>query len=181
MSSTTEKLAVHKIDELSHRHGPGPRCVVWFHGCSLGCPGCFVPEMHAGEARIELEVEELLRRIQSYRDIEGVTFTGGEPLEQPLFADLLRSLRHYSDLSVLVYSGYSLNEIRYLDGGPDVLGQIDVLIDGRYERRKRERGGLLGSSNQRIHLLTGRHELAELRPRPAASPAVNHAASAVSR
>ena len=39
---------------------------------------------------------------------------------------------------------------------------IDVLVDGPYVERLRATGGLRGSSNQEIHLLTGRYRPADL-------------------
>jgi anaerobic ribonucleoside-triphosphate reductase activating protein len=38
----------------------------------------------------------------------------------------------------------------------DLLGEIDVLIDGRYVASRNDNRGLRGSNNQRVHYLTGR-------------------------
>jgi anaerobic ribonucleoside-triphosphate reductase activating protein len=71
-------------------------------------------------------------------------------------------------LSTLAFSGYTIDEIRALPGGPDVLARLDVLIDGRYVARDRLASGLRGSANQRIQLLTDRYSLAEVEATPVA-------------
>jgi anaerobic ribonucleoside-triphosphate reductase activating protein len=67
-----------------------------------------------------------------------------------------------------MFSGYTEGEIRALPLGPDVLARLDVLIDGRYVASERLATGLRGSANQRIHLLTSRHTLAEVEATPVA-------------
>jgi len=49
-----------------------------------------------------------------------------------------------------------------------VLARLDVLIDGRYVSGERLATGLRGSANQRIRLLTGRYQLADVEATPVA-------------
>lgn len=156
---------VHATLPRSRANGPGARFVVWLQGCSLGCPGCFNPTTHDAAAGEAVDVDALLAQIT---DEDGVTLSGGEPLEQPEAAlALLRGARARG-LSTLMFSGFTLDEARARPLGPEVLAELDVLIDGRYEARARLATGLRGSSNQRIHLLTSRHTLAEVEATPVA-------------
>lgn len=73
-----------------------------------------------------------------------------------------------SGFSGLALSGYTLREIQSQPLGPAILSHLDVLIAGRYVAARHDGHGLLGSSNQRIHLLTERHTQAEFRRVPQA-------------
>jgi anaerobic ribonucleoside-triphosphate reductase activating protein len=157
---------VHATEARSRANGPGARFVIWLQGCTLGCPGCFNPATHAaGGAAVE--VEELAAQLAA-AGVDGLTLSGGEPLEQPEAAlALLRAARRLG-LSTLIFSGFTIEEIRARPLGPEVLAELDVLIDGRYVARERLGTGLRGSANQRIHVLTDRHTLAEVEATPVA-------------
>jgi anaerobic ribonucleoside-triphosphate reductase activating protein len=163
-------LALHAWEPRSRANGPGARFVLWFQGCSLGCPGCFNPATHAaaagGRRAIEHVIADILAQGQA---IEGVTLSGGEPLEQPEAAlALIQAIRATSELSILVFSGYTIEEIQAQPLGPDILSRIDVLVDGRYEAGQRLGKKLRGSRNQRIHLLSERYQLAQVEATPEA-------------
>jgi len=158
---------VHATEARSRANGPGTRFVIWLQGCSLGCPGCFNPGTHDAAGGEAVEVEALLAQVAATRP-HGLTLSGGEPLEQPEAAlALLRGARALG-LSTLAFSGFTIDEIRARPLGAEVLAALDVLIDGRYLARERLGAGLRGSTNQRIHLLTPRHTLAEVEATPVA-------------
>lgn len=161
-------VRVHATEPRSRANGPGARFVVWMQGCTLGCAGCFNPATHApGDGQL-IAVDELARAFAATPGIEGLSLSGGEPLQQPEAAAALLDAARALGLSTLAFSGYTLEEIRTLDGGPAVLARLDVLIDGRYRSTERLASGLRGSTNQRIHLLTGRYTLAEVEATPPA-------------
>jgi len=163
------ELRLHAVEPRSRANGPGSRFVVWFQGCTLGCPGCFNPTTHdagAQHARL-VSVAELATQMAA-ANVEGISLSGGEPLQQaPAAAALLEAARALG-LSTLAFSGYTIDEIRALPGGPDVLARLDVLVDGRYVAGDRLATGLRGSANQRIQLLTDRYSLADVEATPVA-------------
>jgi anaerobic ribonucleoside-triphosphate reductase activating protein len=90
---------------------------------------------------------ELIRR-RFPTGIDGLTVSGGEPFDQPEeLGNLLRMVKKMS-LHTLVYTGYPYHSIagRY----PDILREIDVLIDGPYQQRIPPRHIWAGSGNQRV-------------------------------
>ncbi len=157
-------LRLHHFLPLSGVNGPGRRAVLWVQGCTLGCPGCFNPKTHAGERGETVTVDALLERIRGLEgQIEGITISGGEPLQQRRGLEkLLRRVRDESSLSVVVFSGYTWEEIQAMPRADELLGLIDVLLAGRYDQRQRVADGLLGSANKTIHLLSPRYSLADL-------------------
>ncbi|WP_207936642.1 4Fe-4S single cluster domain-containing protein [Actinomadura sp. KC216] len=156
-------LRVHAFEPYSRANGPGTRAVVWLQGCTLACPGCFAPETHAGGG-LEVTVDEMFAHIAVLGGrIEGVTITGGEPLQQ--FRPLLRLLgriREETSLSALVLTGFGWDEIVRMPGAAALRERVDVLVAGRYERDLRLRRGLRGSSNKTVHLFTDRYTTSDL-------------------
>lgn len=162
-------MNIHAIEERSRANGPGRRFVIWFQGCSLGCPGCYNPATHDAAPKQRVSADDVVARIVATRDIEGVTISGGEPFEQiDALAELVARLRERTALSVLVFSGYARDEIEAMPLGPAVLANIDVLIDGRYRAGERVATGLRGSANQQVHLLTERYTAEDIAAVPEA-------------
>jgi anaerobic ribonucleoside-triphosphate reductase activating protein len=162
---------IHAVEPRSRANGPGARFVVWFQGCTLGCPGCFNPTTHDAGAGRSVAVDELARELAAAAHnhrIEGLTLSGGEPLQQPEAACALLDAARTLGLSTLAFSGYTVDEIRELPGGAPVLTSLDVLIDGRYVSSERVGAGLRGSANQRIQLLTDRYARADVEATPVA-------------
>src|ERR1700686_1189011 len=85
-------MLIHGFVAHSQVNGPGVRAIVYFQGCNLGCASCWNPATHAftGPSR---EVEEVAEQIADAHThaIDGVTFSGGEPMQQAL--DLLALIR----------------------------------------------------------------------------------------
>lgn len=162
---------IHAREPRSRANGPGTRFVIWMQGCSLGCAGCFNPGTHAPVGGELVDVRALLDEVAleaAARRIDGLTLSGGEPLQQaPAALELLLGARRLG-LSTLAFSGYTIDEIRAQALGPAVLAHLDVLVDGRYVAGDRVGSGLRGSSNQQIHVLGRRHTLAEVEATPTA-------------
>lgn len=164
-------MRIHAIDPRSRANGPGIRFVVWFQGCTLGCAGCFNPATHETTGA-ETPVEELVAQLAA-ATAEGLSLSGGEPMQQPAAALALLRAARARGWSTLMFSGYTIDEIRDLAHGPEVLAELDVLIDGRYVSTERLAAGLRGSANQRIHLLTDRYTLADIEATPVAEVVIS--------
>jgi anaerobic ribonucleoside-triphosphate reductase activating protein len=159
MPPGAEALRLHAFLPVSRANGPGKRAVIWVQGCSLGCPGCFNPQTHPFAGGEGVPVDRLLQRLVVLQgQVEGLTISGGEPFQQarPLLA-LLQGLRAHTSLSVLVFSGFTWEELQRLPGAGQILDCVDVLISGRYRAEQRLAHGLLGSANKQVHCLTNRY------------------------
>lgn len=163
-------LRVHATEPRSRANGPGARFVVWMQGCTLGCAGCFNPATHPATGGREITVDALAAELATAKaaGVEGLSLSGGEPLQQAAASAALLDVARALGMSTLAFSGYTLDEIRALPDGPAVLARLDVLIDGRYVSTERLASGLRGSANQRIQLLTSRYSLADVEATPIA-------------
>jgi anaerobic ribonucleoside-triphosphate reductase activating protein len=136
----------------------------------LGCPGCFNPQTHALSGGEVIPVEELFQRVVRLGPaIEGISLSGGEPFQQrEAIAELLARIRGEKNLSVIVFTGYTWEEVSALPKAGGLLAGVDVLVAGRYVAAERVARGLRGSANKTIHLLTPRYSLADLEATPEA-------------
>jgi anaerobic ribonucleoside-triphosphate reductase activating protein len=154
---------LHALLPRSRANGPGWRFVVWFQGCDLNCPGCFNPETHSFAPKLTVPVADLADRCAADAQLEGVTLSGGEPLLQgAVVREFLRCVRAQTSLSVLLFSGFTREEILASEDGAAILARTDVLVAGRYDRTQPCALGLRTSSNQKVHLLTRRYREEDL-------------------
>lgn len=136
-------------------NGPGIRRVLFSQGCPHNCKGCFNPDTHSYNGGKLFNIDEIVGGINSNPMLKGVTFSGGDPLEQAdKFAYIARSVKE-KGLNIWCYTGYTFEYIMknryYKNGWNDLLNNIDVLVDGKFIPEFKEDGlRYRGSKNQRI-------------------------------
>lgn len=149
-------------------NGPGERSVIWVQGCPLACPGCWNPDTWSFKPRDLRDVDELTQEILATPDIEGVTFTGGEPFAQAEALTEIASAVRAAGLSVFIFTGYELDELCSA-AQRTLLANTDALVTGRFRAKLRtESLALRGSSNQQVHLLSSRYGPSDLEAVPVA-------------
>ncbi|MBF0548197.1 MAG: radical SAM protein [Candidatus Riflebacteria bacterium] len=137
--------------------GPGKRAVIWVQGCKKNCPGCIAFENRDFSGGQQIELPELRDWLLSLDDIEGITFSGGEPMEQAEeIALLIDSIKSVKDLNILCYTGYTLEELIDLSSEScnRLLKRVDILIDGPYLQNLHADLLWRASSNQRLIALS---------------------------
>jgi anaerobic ribonucleoside-triphosphate reductase activating protein len=155
-------LQVAQIVPCTEAEGPGRRFALWFQGCPLRCPGCCNPEMLPFDGGARTAVEDVTRQIAKaarLHQIEGITLLGGEPLAHAAGGAALARAAHGLGLSVMVFTGYTLEEARRLPDAAvvELLAETDILVDGPYIREQPEtRRRWIGSANQHVHFLSDR-------------------------
>lgn len=159
IDTNTLQLNLAAIAPRTQALGPGVRAAIWVQGCPLRCPGCVAPNWIPFTPALILTPEQIIRRLD-LDNIDGLTFSGGEPMEQAsALADLARRIRERKDLSLICFTGYRYERLVHHPPNPgvaDLLSEVDVVIDGPYVQARNDSIGLRGSSNQRILHLTDR-------------------------
>src|SRR5207247_1281066 len=151
----------------------GLRAVVFFQGCTLGCEKCFNPTTHVFQG-VEVAPEKVVEAlVEAHREhvLEGITFSGGEPMQQAesLLA-LMRNLRSRApELSFGMFSGYSERELgegrypiwrRKLDAEEKrslwkaIRARLDFAGLGRFNYLQPSTASLRSSRNQVLRLLS---------------------------
>ena len=140
-------------------NGPGKRFTIWFQGCFHNCEGCFNKEFHPIDNGTSVNSNILLEKILSTPNIEGVSFTGGEPfLQTKELLHLSKTIKE-KGLSLLSYSGYTMHEIKSsIPGGQELLQYLDILIDGPYVESQKSVLLWRGSLNQKVHFLSDHYK-----------------------
>lgn len=168
-------MLIRAIMPASRANGPGLRCVVFVQGCNLNCAGCFNPwshTFHGPELAVEAILAELVNRHSQY-SVDGVTFSGGEPMQQAEdLARLLHCLRAaVPTLSFGMFTGYAEQELetgRYftrhgVNGDRrrslwrSIRGELDFAVMGRFNRHQPSDAPMRTSANQALSLFSGRY------------------------
>jgi len=145
-------------------NGPGVRTSLFVSGCTHHCPNCFNSvawDFAYGQPFTKDVEDELLDSLRPDY-ITGLTLLGGEPMEvanqQALLPFLQRMRQELPDKTIWCYSGYTWEELTGKEPGRcqceitrQVLGLLDVLVDGRYVEALHDLTlRFRGSSNQRL-------------------------------
>lgn len=159
-------LRIGSIISQSEVNGPGKRLVIWTQGCGKACKGCFNPNTWSPTGGKLWEPSDFANHIYELwlgEKFEGITFTGGDPLEQPeALLDVLQFLHaikpdlNWLPAGIICFTGYTMEEIESMQGGEGIAARacipmFDLLIDGRYVEGLKIIDRLAGSSNQRFH------------------------------
>jgi len=137
--------------------GEGVRNSLYVSGCLFACEGCFnkaVQNFKYGQP-FTAELEEKIIEDLSHDYVQGITLLGGEPfLNTEVCLKVVNRIHQEFGIKkdIWSWSGYTFEEL--LLETPDkleLLGKIDILVDGRFELSKRNLNlQFRGSSNQRI-------------------------------
>ena len=160
------------IDKTSISNGPGVRVVLWVSGCTVHCKGCQNPEswdFNAGRLFDDKAKQELFDAL-SKPYIQGITFSGGHPLEPQSVEEVLNLCKeikeNFPTKDIWLYTGYTFEHIceQYCNYAiwnalknvvePNIwsnIQYIDVLVDGPYIEEQRDITlKFSGSKNQRL-------------------------------
>ena len=161
-------IRIHQKLTHSKANGPGNRAVIWVQGCTLNCPGCFNPKTHDPQGGSLETIDKLLTWIHSLENsIEGLTISGGEPLQQAkAVLSLLLRIKNETQFSTLMFSGYTKTEIEAFPVWPELSKYLDILICGRYDETQKLNHGIISSSNQEALFLSKRYTQTDLNQIP---------------
>ena len=147
--------------------GDGVRTVVWFQGCSHNCSGCHNPQSHNFNGGFEVDIEDIFRDIDKLKYQSGITLSGGDPFFQPEAALEITKYAKSRGYNVWSYTGFTYEQLLKMSNEKpiikDLLDNLDVLIDGKFEIDKKSfECKFRGSTNQRVIDLNKTREKGEL-------------------
>lgn len=149
-------MRVHRIIETTYAEGPGCRFCIWVQGCNHKCEGCFAKDLWDFNGGYEASPDEIISQINHVKDdICGITLLGGEPFEYAKELSVIAAHAHSVKKSVITFTGYLYENLKYVKDGYLLLNETDLLIDGHFDNSLVDYSRpLVGSSNQRFLYLT---------------------------
>lgn len=177
-------MLLHGKIESSEVNGPGARAVIWFQGCTLNCAGCWNPDTHKFDGDKWVSNQDIKTWLLALEDVEGVTFSGGEPMQHAIdlheLISFIRDVR--SDLTIGMFTGYTQRELEtgnwityhpqanaLVPGTAEVwtkiAEKIDYAVMGRFNVNKMtSEKALCGSSNQDVVMFSERYDSKDFKP-----------------
>lgn len=156
-------IDIAQIVAVSEVNGPGKRAVIWVQGCHKRCPGCWNQDYLKFSSVWQLTAQNLFDTVKQmtadFMDIEGITFSGGEPFAQAEAVADAAMLFKENNLTIMSYSGYTLAEIQRNDKGQSkLLAVLDILVDGEYVKEQHCDRLWRSSLNQKVHFLSDHYK-----------------------
>ena len=128
-------MLIHGLQKMTLLDFPGRvACTVFLGGCDFRCPFCHNSDLLDMNADALMDDEELLAFLRTRQGLlDGVAFTGGEPLLRPDIADLFRRVRALGYSVKLDTNGTSPDKLSDLIGE----GLVDyVAMDVKNSRER---------------------------------------------
>lgn len=149
------RLAVNEIQRDSIVDGEGIRAVIWTQGCIHNCKGCHNPNTHSFGDGIWIEVADVIKMIDKLEGQDGITFSGGDPMEQAAACTEIARYCHQKGLNVWCYTGYTYEQLlkksKIVPSISMFMNEIDILVDGKFVLEEKSYDVIFrGSKNQRI-------------------------------
>jgi anaerobic ribonucleoside-triphosphate reductase activating protein len=130
---------------------------VWFQGCTIHCTGCQNPQTWDANSGTDVSPEDLAYQIvkDAPKGTDGITISGGEPLNQALslyrFLSMIRAIRPHWTRGM--FTGYTLTELtignyQIVEGNPmpdrekallweyQIKDALTFAITGRYDKTR---------------------------------------------
>lgn len=132
----------------------GVSTVLFFSGCRHNCDGCH--NSAASDFNNGIEVSDKL--INTINDntskrlfLNAIVLSGGDPMFSATDILSLLDKLYIPKNNIWIYSGFTYEEILEDEDRFNLLKRCNVLIDGRFEKDKRDTTlSYRGSSNQRV-------------------------------
>ena len=140
-------LNIYNIEPKNYVNGNGCRYVLWVQGCDLKCIGCWNELTWNFDNNILKSVKEIFEEIKSLgTQIEGVTFSGGEPfLQAKELSKLAKLIKENTTLDIQIFSGFTKDELIKMEQ-LELLQYTDILVTGKFDNTK-------NNNNQIVHIL----------------------------
>lgn len=144
------KIRIMDIMHSSSVDGTGFRDVLFVNYCPHRCEGCHNPESWEKENGRYVTLREVYDDLTK-SSLTNVTFSGGEPFEQPHELYILACALKECGKTIWAYSGYTFEQLTADREKRKLLEMCDVLVDGKFDKSKTELNlRFKGSLNQRI-------------------------------
>lgn len=166
----------HNITKDDMLNGSGLRVVLWLSGCNHHCNECHNPQTWDCNSGVEFDLaakEEIFEQLNKDY-INGITFSGGDPLHKNNLNEVLELCKHikrnYPTKTIWLYTGYTVNIFEAYNSDHteiavspmsectdynlkrmNIIRNCDVVVDGKFVQELADVNyHWAGSSNQKV-------------------------------
>lgn len=151
------KINYHTITIDDMLNGEGLRVVLWVAGCGHFCKNCQNPDTWdpvLGTKFTEETMKDLIKKLDKPH-INGLTLSGGDPLYPMNINTVLKIIKEVKsnlpEKTIWLYTGFTYEQVISDKIGKNILENIDVLVDGKFEEDLADINyHYAGSTNQRV-------------------------------
>lgn len=158
------KMWYHNITKCDMLNGDGIRVVLWVSGCTMNCKNCQNPQTHDFTSGVPFDDDARQELFEALNKpyIQGITFSGGHPLEDENLNEVYKLIidikDKYPNKDIWLYTGYNFEDIINCPLRETntilrkrIVEMCDIVIDGKYVDELRNITlKWRGSENQRI-------------------------------
>lgn len=149
-------MRIASIRSMDVSNGEGLGVALFTQGCPIHCFNCFNKDLWDFDGGMEYEQkhEDLIISLLKDKQITRLSILGGEPLIKrnvPSLTHLIERVRtlYGKEKKIWLYTGQYYEDVLKLY--PEIIKNVDVLVDGPYEDDKRDyKLKWCGSTNQRV-------------------------------
>lgn len=144
-----------EIKRFDVANSPYIGSTLFVSGCKFNCKGCFNKEaqdFNYGKC-FDKEIENLFISYLKHPQVKHANLLGGEIMQQDydVIIKLVKRIKAETNCDIWLWSGYTWEELIKDEQKINILKNIDILIDGRFEIAKKDlKLKYRGSSNQRV-------------------------------
>ena len=154
-----------KITSPDINNGNDIRVTCWISGCTHKCPQChnsWLQDYTKGKSLDKMKSELFNKLSLSY--IDGITFSGGDPLCQnkESLTELLVLIKEikikFPTKNIWLYTGYTLKDLISDELKYSIISECDYIVDGKFVTELKDvQLAFRGSSNQHIWHVEGKN------------------------
>ena len=160
-----DSLRILDITAPDINNGNGIRITLWVAGCTHRCKGCHNSWTWKYNQGLEFDKEcnqdIIFKKLKEWLDrdyVEGLTFSGGDPLcqNEKALLEILYIIHWFREAypkkNIWLYTGYEYDDPKLNELQKEIISKVDVVVDGPYREELRElaKCPFRGSTNQRI-------------------------------
>ncbi|GMO15700.1 MAG: anaerobic ribonucleoside-triphosphate reductase activating protein [Mycoplasmoidaceae bacterium] len=152
----SNEIMLSGISPNSLVNGPGLRMVYFSQGCTHKCNKCFNPETWNFSGGKIFKIETLINDLKKEPYLDGITFSGGDPIEQYDKFNIIAKEAKSMNLSVWLWTGYTwkllMEKAKKDNNLLEFIKLLDVVVDGKFvaSLTKTNKCKYTGSSNQKL-------------------------------
>lgn len=144
-----------EIKRYDVANSPYVGSTLFVSGCTNNCEGCFntiAKDFNYGNQWTN-DTEDLFIKYLQDEQVRNANILGGEPMQQDsdTILHLVKRIKGETNVDIWCWTGLLFEDLTKQKDKVEILKYIDVLIDGKFDKSKRDlKLRYRGSSNQRV-------------------------------